>query len=535
MYTGAHADVFYVDPANGSMTNDGSAAAPWSTLEEVIDAGKIESRQPVDYPYEAGDALEPKNQGAPVGAGDTLYLRSGYHGDIHINSYFNTAPVSVIAQPGHTPQLMRIRLTGAYHWFFSHLTISPVYAQSFERVTLMDIETHGYSGPCRHITAEACTLYSVPDASGWSQDDWNTLSCNGIGISGDSCTARNNVLLNINFGISVAGDSCLIKSNRIENFSGDGLRGTGNDLAFMHNTVMNCYDVNANHDDGFQSWSRGPQGNVGEGTVYRISLIGNTIINYTDPNQPFRGSLQGIGCFDGFFEDWTIANNVIITDHWHGISLYGAIDCRIVNNTVVDCNTGSPGPPWIRIGDHKTRGHSSGCVIRNNLSTSFSIDHEPAVTRDHNIEIDDPDLFFVDYADRDLHLLPGSPAVDSGSADGAPPHDIDGTARPQGSDVDVGAYEYYTTGTSKSDKMHHTASYATPETRVTCFAGNEAVCGPGPLIQDLTDKHIIEVYTLSGRRVYRGHAIRFYTRSLPAAQGVYIVTHHRGGLATPCP
>ena len=147
----------------------------------------------------------------------------------------------------------------------------------------------------------------------------------------------------MNFGISVTGASNVVERNVIENFSGDGLRGLGDYGVFEFNTVKNCYDVNANHDDGFQSWSVGP-GGVGTGVVRGIVLRGNRILNYEDPNQPHRGTLQGIGCFDGFFEDWIIENNEILTDHWHGITLSGARNCRIVNNTVVDLNTTSPGP-----------------------------------------------------------------------------------------------------------------------------------------------------------------------------------------------
>jgi hypothetical protein len=34
---------FYVDPVNGSMSGDGSADSPWSTLQEVLDAGLIQT------------------------------------------------------------------------------------------------------------------------------------------------------------------------------------------------------------------------------------------------------------------------------------------------------------------------------------------------------------------------------------------------------------------------------------------------------------------------------------------------------------
>jgi parallel beta-helix repeat protein len=176
-------------------------------------------------------------------------------------------------------------------------------------------------------------------------------------------------------------------------------------------------------------------------------LRGNTIINHENPSHPLRTTLQGIGCFDGWFEDWVIENNVVITDHWHGISLYGAINCRIVNNTVIDLYSGTPGPCWIAIQPHKDGTPSANCIVRNNLTNSLNIaTGQTNVTQDHNILVTNPALFFVDPATYDMRLLQTSAAVDSGSNTLMPSHDRDQIGRPYNSIVDVGAYEWHPAG-----------------------------------------------------------------------------------------
>lgn len=179
---------------------------------------------------------------------------------------------------------------------------------------------------------------------------------------------------------------------------------------------------------------------MGTGVVRGMVLRGNTIVNYEDPDQPFRGTLQGIGCFDGMFEDWRIENNVIITDHWHGITLSGAINCVVINNTVVDINQDKLGPPWIRINDHKNGTPPSGCIVRNNLTTAMNVSKQGVIV-DHNTIVKNYSDFFVDYKAFNLHLKKGCDAVDAGTADLAPAIDRDKITRPKGSGIDIGAYE----------------------------------------------------------------------------------------------
>ncbi|MEE4240671.1 MAG: right-handed parallel beta-helix repeat-containing protein [Desulfopila sp.] len=242
---------------------------------------------------------------------------------------------------------------------------------------LIDLDSHGWTGPVHSIKVSGCKLYSTASSGSWSREDWNSKAKNGISVDGTDMTVSHNSLTNVNFGISVGASHSLIEWNRIENFSGDGLRGLGDHTVFQYNTIKNCYDVNDNHDDGFQSWSVGADGKVGTGVVTGIVLRGNTIINYEDSRQPFRGALQGIGCFDGMFKDWTVEKNIIKVDHWHGISLYGAINVVIQNNIVTDLNAERPGPPWIWLRDHKNGTPPRDSLVMCNVAPSVRTDSGP--------------------------------------------------------------------------------------------------------------------------------------------------------------
>lgn len=414
----AHADDFVVDPEQGSISNTGAPDSPWSTLEEVLEGGKL---------------------GTTVQAGDRLLLRSGYHGDLLVDEGSFDPPVVIEADVGATPEVRRLRLSNVSGLVIRGLSISPSHGPSYETLTLVDV-----ADSVSQVTIEGCSLFSEDDASSWSADDWIDRASNGAQIGGSDIVFRGNSVRNVRFGISADGERARIEGNTVDGFSADGLRGLGDHEVFEGNLVKNVYvdgDLDDNHDDGFQSWSVGPDG-VGTGEVVGLVLRGNVILNYEDPDQPFRATLQGIGCFDGTFTDWVIENNVVITDHWHGITLLGAKNSRIVNNTVLDVNDESPGPPWISIDAHKDGTPPEGCLVRNNLATDYVI-ADTGVTEDHNFTIEDPFGLFVDPEHHDLHLLSDAEVIDQGSADQAPERDADGVPRPQGAGVDLGAFEWH--------------------------------------------------------------------------------------------
>ena len=430
---------FYIDPQHGSPSGDGSAEKPWRSLQEVIDARLVQSRTWDSLPQKRGSKLVPINEQGPIKPGDTLWLRNGNYGNVSIRKHYNSGTITIAAEQGHKPRFHSLLLQSGSHWALKGLHVQPDLDNGKRPRTMIDIQSHGWNGPVHDILVEQCVLQSAEDTSDWSAADWNERSSSGIEADGERVVIRGNRLKNVNSGITVGAAEALVEHNLVENFAGDGLRGLGNHSVFQYNVVKNCYDVNDNHDDGFQSWTNGRDG-IGSGEVVGMVLRGNTIINYEDPDQPHRGTLQGIGCFDGMFVDWIVENNLIVVDHYHGITLGGAHGCRIVNNTVIDPNDRRPGPAALRISKHKRGMTSSDCTVRNNLVSSLQVQGEN-MTVDHNLIVDDPAVVFVDPAEFDFRLRKGSPAIDAGTADLAPKTDITGTSRPQGKAVDVGAYE----------------------------------------------------------------------------------------------
>ena len=57
----ARAAEFYVDPVNGAAAGNGSAERPWRTIQEVFDAGLVESQQWNQHPYSEQSKLVVKN------------------------------------------------------------------------------------------------------------------------------------------------------------------------------------------------------------------------------------------------------------------------------------------------------------------------------------------------------------------------------------------------------------------------------------------------------------------------------------------
>ena len=202
-------------------------------------------------------------------------------------------------------------------------------------------------------------------------------------------------------------------------------------------------------------------------------IRGNILLNTTS-NRSLVANAQGIGAFDGWYDDWVVENNVVATGHYHGISLLGARNCRVVNNTVVvnPFYTGAA-EPWITITYHKDGSLGTGNVMNNNLYSRLPDTSFPVVgtSQNNNLVSTSYTSHFVDYAGLDFHLKSTSSAVGYGTTSNAPTIDLDGVTRSV--PYDAGAYEFVGTPAAPTGLALTVAAYNQINLTWTDNASNE--------------------------------------------------------------
>jgi parallel beta-helix repeat protein len=297
-----------------------------------------------------------KNPDAPVKSGDTVLLRTGWHGVLRIDKGYHAATLTIAADAGHAPQLGSVTITEGCNWTVRGLTVSPSLLPTPPATPPKNVVTLGEKGGASNsnLVVEACFIFSTLDTSAWSAKDWIGKPSSGIwlGREGRGHVARNNYVLNTRFGINLCAVGSVAEGNVVDGFSGDGIRVTRDGQTVRHNVIKNIFvsaaDGDDNHDDGIQAFLFGK----GKGLIKGVTVHENIVLARERDDLPFPAPMQGIGFFDGPLEAFTVSGNVVCVNTWHGLSLYDAQGCVISNNVVFSRWTNRE-QPWIMLGTKK--------------------------------------------------------------------------------------------------------------------------------------------------------------------------------------
>lgn len=221
---------------------------------------------------------------------------------------------------------------------------------------------------------------------------------------------------------------------------------------YIHDVTLSS--GSASHMDVIQTFG------LGGGESRNIVFENNTVVNF-DGQICMTENNGSAG-----YHDWDLRNNIYINVNLQ--ANVGIPNFRFYNNTLY--NVGATNNLIMYLYDAPGKSNFSGSKIHNNVFvTASSIGNYGQVmaigstgsnvTVSHNMVtrvngfgtlsgfsetggVNGGDPKFVDVGARNFRLQAGSPAIDRGTGVVGTARDFAGTARPQGSTLDIGAFEY---------------------------------------------------------------------------------------------
>ncbi len=380
-------------------------------------------------------------QSGQLKGGDRVFLLDGYHGPLVIKDLTFTTPITIAQMPGQTAQ---VEMIGVYNSSNIIMRDFKVWAMSPNAGSGAMIRTYASSSDITFANLDVRSVANAGTYMQWSKATWLANKRLGFLLQGTKMSAIGNRLTGTYHAIQTEGRYATVTGNIVDGFSGDAMRSLGDDSVVRGNKVQNCFQIDGNHADGFQSFSRGPGGTPGTGTVFNLTIENNKILEWTSTtSNALRCKLQGIGMFDGMFDGAQIRNNLVVVSGYHGISVSGALRTKISHNTVVNPSGQATGYPWIKISPHKNGTPSKNVTVANNTVNSLkaytnATNNNLAV---NNVVVKSAASEFTSVAKGDFTLLPSAKSANAGAAAYAMPVDILGVARPRGAAPDAGAYE----------------------------------------------------------------------------------------------
>ena len=418
-----NAQTYYCNPNGGNLDNPGTVELPLPSLQKVLSS---------DF------KLMP---------GDSLILMSGNHGTPELKG-INANYIFIIAAKNQNPVISHLdiaKTAPTTKWYIKNINFSGENSDSKELISFYD--------KSMFINIEQCNFYSKENTETWSLDKWKQNTISAITIKGSRHKLISNSFKNISTAIHVKANNCTFSGNKINNFTNFGFLCEGNNNIFTNNLIKNLVYT------GFNAAAFKAGNDNTTNINYKSNiLLGNVIIDYTNPDSKHKAPLMGIIGFDASYSDWIIENNLIVTDHWHGISFMNMKKSLIINNTVIDPYLGTKysnlekdlqsksfGPVRIWITQKDNNNKSLNNRIINNLVSDFQIDDSLA-TISNNIKVPSSysamDRYFQQWDYLNFNLRDSSLAINAGNNKLAPKIDASGTSRPIGKTVNIGAYEY---------------------------------------------------------------------------------------------
>ena len=418
-------------------------------------------------------------------AGDVIYLDSSNYGAVSISNRKYSEFLTIEAGWGQTPVFSSLSVNSASHVVFSGITIN---GNGFRSQSPNGILVNLASS--NNIVFENNTVESTSGAFPWKSMGTvlnpSLAPSDGVSASQDYCVAlNNNKIQNIFNGIGVGGDQVgtdgqnyMVADNTIDHFAGDGIDHSVTNIIIHGNVITNgldLCDLQCIHNDGIQGWNWDDKLGI---TNKNVVIDSNYIQSQTVASLPFAVALQGIDIFDGFWDNVSITNNIVLTSSITGISIAGVNGLDIINNSVMNIPINGvsqsqtywmyTGITWITAGGTTHEGGTtSNVVVRNNIApliaataaasgncpiTESYCSHtvNSSVEQDHNLSLVQttyaaPNLFVTfDTGTAQYNLeLKGTgttnPAIGTGSSSLMPTTDFLGHPRSPAS-PELGAY-----------------------------------------------------------------------------------------------